>query len=269
MTEEKERRTKIEERNWGGAGDSRPYGDDFALRSSRFAPHTARALRLGALAIAMLASAPAGCERPSAPSPARASTTSQPGPRQTIERLIAAHRERRYGDMESLMLPGRATDAMSTLMAIDEFLLANRMLCDYVRQHVSPGVAQLIDQSPIAGNLDVFSPFVTLVDEDVRGDDAEVAFMVDGRLPLKRTRLKRIGGRWKYDPGEGYAVNLPDAFRRMADGLNFVLDGLKQGRPAADRILEKPDLLVDEVRIRLMPGVSMLKPPASQPIRQP
>lgn len=166
------------------------------------------------------------------------------------------------------MVAGRAADAARTLAAIDEFLLANRLLCEHVRDRFGPGMAQLIDQSHIAGNLDVFSPYVELVDEEVNGDEAHVSFTVDGRLPLKRTRLVRVDGQWKYDPGDGYATNLPDAFRRMAEGLRLVLDGLKRGQPAAERILEKPEVLVEEVRVRLIPGVAMLKPttaPASGP----
>lgn len=209
----------------------------------------------------------AGCDRSSPdPRPAGGAPAAVRTPRETIARLIAAHASKSYREMESLMVAERAAGAVRTLAAIDEFLLANRLLCDHVREKLSPAIAQLIDQAGIAGNLDVFSPYVELVEEEIRGDEAEVSFSVDGRVPLKRTRLIRVGGQWKYDPGEDYGANLPDAFRRMADGLRLVLDGLKQGRPPLDRILEKPELLVEEVRVRLIPGVSMLQP-ATKPTK--
>lgn len=209
----------------------------------------------------------AGCDRsPSVPRPAAGAPAAVRTPRETIARLIAAHSSGSYREMESLMVAGRAAGAVRTLTAIDEFLLANRLLCDHVREKLSPAIAQMIDQAQIAGNLDIFSPYVELVEEEIHGDEAEVSFSVDGRLPLKRTRLVRVGGQWKYDPGEDYGANLPDAFRRMADGLRLVLDGLKQGRPPLDRILEKPELLVEEVRVRLVPGVSMLQP-ATKPTK--
>jgi hypothetical protein len=184
-------------------------------------------------------------------------------PRDTVERLIAARESGSYQALGELIRPERAQQVIRTLMAVDEFLHANRVLCDYVHETFALGLSQSIDQSDWGARLDIFSRYVELVDQRIEGDTAVVTFTVDGRVPVRRARLVRVDGAWRYDPGPGYDAQLPAAFERMAQGLRRVLDDLKSGRLAADAIRADPRKLVEEVRVRLQPGIGLLpRPPA-------
>jgi len=205
----------------------------------------------------LLATLSAGCER-GVSLDKEAATRS---PRETIEGLLAVRKDGSYGRMRSFILPERADEVIQTLSAIDEFLLANRNLCNYVRDEIGIGFAELIDQAPVAGNLEVFSPYVQLASETVSGDHAQVSFQIDGRLPVKRAELVLREGRWFYDPGEGFDPALPAAFKQMAHGLRQALEALRAGRPPREAILSDPEQLVREVRLRLQPGVQMLPMP--------
>jgi len=221
------------------------------------------ALIAGGTLIALAASIGcAGCARSSSPSQ-DASKAGDPAetPRETLVRLIAARQAHAYRDMRTLILPQYAEQVINYLMAVDDFLLANRELCEYVRDQVGLGLAQNIDQSHMAANLEVLSPYVELLDEVVEGDVATVSFVVDNNLPVKRAELRRMGDTWRYDPGPGYAPELPQAFHRMARGLRQALQEIKSGRLSPQMLRDDPDLLVKEVEVRLLPGVKMLSRP--------
>ena len=163
-----------------------------------------------------------------------------------------------YRPLRRLVVPERAHEVVKTLVAVDEFLMMNKALCDYVRENFTLGLSQSIDQSRLGRNLDVFSEYVQVIEQRVDGLRATVSFTVDGRLPLRRAELVKVDGGWRYDPGEGYDPQLPAAFQRMARGLQHVLDDLKSGRLAADTLRAEPELLIEEVRVRLIPGIKML-----------
>ena len=209
----------------------------------------------------------AGCERSAEQhSDARGAAAPATSPRATIEQLIAARESGLYQAMSELIMPGRVHEVVRTLMAVDEFLHANRALCNHVRDEITLGLSQSIDQSHWGDHLDVFSRYVELIDQQITGDTATVSFTVDGRLPVQHARLLPVEGVWRYDPGPGYDPQLPAAFRRMARGLRQVLDDLKSGRLSSDVIRSNPERLIEEVRVRLLPGVKMLPaPPTSQP----
>lgn len=169
--------------------------------------------------------------------------------------------EASYRAMESVIVPGQAEAVVRTIVAIDGFLAANRALADYARAEFSSGLAASLDQSHLASHLDVFSTDVELVDETIAGDRAEVSYLVGGRIPLKRTHLVRIDGRWRYDPGDGYDSALPAAFDRMAEGLRQLLVDLRSGRLPREPYEQRPEMLVEEVRLRLAPGIRLLRRP--------
>src|SRR5262245_59721813 len=127
--------------------------------------------RLG-LGLTCFALTLAACDR--APTPqsaaARHATAS---PKQVVQRLIDAHKTTAYASIEPLCVPQRVSEITATLTAIDEFLTANEMLCSYVRDHISGGVARVIDQSQMAGKLDIVSQYVDGVGERCEGELAE------------------------------------------------------------------------------------------------
>ncbi|MCH8316032.1 MAG: hypothetical protein IIA64_08675 [Planctomycetes bacterium] len=132
--------------------------------------------------------------------------------------------------------------------------------------NVGPGLPRTIDQSQLAASLDIFSPYVEVLDEEVvEGTSATVSFIVDHRLPAKHTKLQKLEGRWYYDPGSVDATNLPAAFRRMARGLRQVREEIESGRLSPKALRDDPERLMNEVRVRLMPGVRMLPPPPAKP----
>jgi hypothetical protein len=200
----------------------------------------------------------AGCDR-WGPSP-HAKLPDQ-SPRATLEKLIAARRQALYRDFEPLVVPGRCDELVNTLLAVDEFLSANQLLCNAVRERFTSGLSQSIDQSFLGTNLGLFSRYVELVSEQIDGDRAVVAFSVDEKLPLQHAELTLMDGQWRYDPGTGYNPQLPAAFQRMAKGLRQVLDDLKNGQLPANLVNDDPQRLIEEVRVRLQPGVKMLPGP--------
>ena len=222
---------------------------------------TRSSTRLGLLVIGSVVFFCTTCERAASPDNSGARS-----PRVTIERIIAARDSGSYQRLNELIVPGRAHEVVETLMAVDSFLRANESLCDYVRDAFALGLSQSIDQSHWGTHLGIFSRYVELVDERAEGDTASVTFTVDGQIPLRRAALARVDGTWRYDPGPGYDARLPDAFGRMARGLWQVLDDLKSGRLSADTIRADPQQLIEEVRVRLQPGIKMLPAPlAAQP----
>jgi hypothetical protein len=201
------------------------------------------------------------CERTTPPETRRTDS-----PRATIERIIAARDSGSYQTLNELLIPERAHDVVKTLMAVDEFRHANEALCKYVRDTFPLDLSQSIDELEWGAHLDVFSRYVQLVDQRVDGETATVTFTVDGRIPVRHAHLVRTDGQWRYDPGSGYDARLPAAFQRMARGLREVLDNLKSGRLAADEIRADPQRLIEEVRVRLQPGIKMLPAaPTTQP----
>ncbi len=201
------------------------------------------------------------CERSTKPT-----TQSGRSPRATIEQLIAARGSGSYQSMSEFIVPKSDHEVVTTLMAVDEFLHANKALCDHVRQEITVGLSQAINQSYWSAHLGVFSPYVELVDQHDDGETATVSFTIDGRVPVQHAELVLWEGAWRYDPGGGYDPKLPAAFRRMARGLRDVLEDLKGGRLDVAAIRAEPDRLAEEIRIRLLPGVKMLPaPPDQQP----
>ncbi len=215
-----------------------------------------RALAVSATTLALVSA----CDRAPALPPIPASRTSAEllSPRQTIEKIVELRGTGSLAALAPLLISERAAPVLETLAALDEFLLANRQLCDHVRERVTPGLALLIDQSHMGDALDVFSTHVKVLGEQVDGDRATVSFLVNARLPVEHATLRRVDGSWRYDPGEGYDPSLPRAFRTMAEGVRRVLDDLRSGRLAPDALRTDPQRLLDEMRVRLAPGVKLL-----------
>lgn len=190
-----------------------------------------------------------GCDRPEPP----------PGPKAVLRELIAARAAHDHQRIIAHTHPERARTLVSTLLALDEFLVANNRLCDALRAAGLTGVAQSVDQSHLAHRLGVFSPRVELLDEHITGDTAEVAFTVDGRLPARRAQLVRRDGRWCYDPGPA-PPRLPDAFREMARGLREARATFERGDITVAEIKRDPAIMLSEVISWLRPGVELLAP---------
>lgn len=213
-----------------------------------------------AFALVLVVSLIAGC-RPSTPRPAEAAPPAVRSPTQTLAELIGYRTEREYDKMYPLIVAAQRHAVVEYLQAVDEFLTANTQLCRHVRDHISIGLSQTIDQSRLAGNLSIFSNYVKLLDEKIDGDSATLSFQIGQEMPARRADLIRVNGQWLYDPGAGDRSKIVPAVRRMADGLQTVLRELRSGGldPAAMR--EDPKKLIEAVRIRLLPGIKMLPDP--------
>ena len=156
----------------------------------RLSPSSSR-LRLGRyrgrpplwLMALMVLGCPA-CERAAPPDNAAVRS-----PRETIQRIIAAREAGSYQTLNELIVRERTHEVVKTLMAVDEFLHANKTLCDYVRGTFALGLSQSIDQSHWGAHLDIFRRHLELIDQRIEGDTATVTFTVDGRIPVRRARL--------------------------------------------------------------------------------
>jgi hypothetical protein len=207
----------------------------------------------------------AGCTRAPTPASAPAPTPSI-SPRATLTQLIELHVAQKYHDLPPLVVSGRGDDVVKFLMAVDDFLAANRRLCDWLREHVGLGLSQIIDQSYVVDDLaiyagddlGVFSRHVELLDSAVEPDQATVAFTIAERLPARHARLRKIDGGWRYDPGPRFSDDLPTAFHELARGLESVLADLEYGRLSADALSGSPELLLEKVKARLRRGVNLL-----------
>ena len=217
--------------------------------------------RLGGRGVVLLILLPmwAGCSR---------SPSNQPpfSPLETVALLIQARQAGDYQKMRSLIVSERIADVMTTLLAVDSFLTANQQLCELIRTKVGPGLSQTIDQSHYAYRLEIFSKYVELLDDNIVGQAATVAFLVDQQLPARHAQLRLVDGAWRYDPGPGDYQQLARAFERMAHGLRQAFQEIHGGRIRLADLRQDPDKLINEVRIRLLPGVKMLpKPPDDDP----
>jgi len=181
-----------------------------------------------------------------------------PGPTAVVREILAARAGASYERLRPHVLPGRADEVIATLTAVDQFLVANRALCDYVAGAFGAGLSAQIDQAWIADHLDVFSRFVELHGETIDGERATVSYSVNGAVPLQRAELVRVDGAWRYDPGPGYDPGLPEAFRLMADGLKRVIADLESGKLAAPAVRADAEVLLNEIRLRLTPGLRRL-----------
>ncbi len=219
----------------------------------------------GLLVPLLLVAALAGvsCSRvPATTAPA----SDQPGPRETLQRIMELRATSRYKELPAYIVPRRGAEVVDFLLAVDAFMAANGRLCNWLRTHVGLGLSQTIDQAYVADdlsiyageNLGVFSRSVELLDESVTSDVATVTYTTENRLPAKTVRLRRLSGRWLFDPGAPLSPHLAAAFHDMARGLEQVLAELHQGRPTTQQLLDSPEPLQEKVMARLRRGVGLL-----------
>lgn len=228
----------------------------------RGAPRRPGLRRCGAagLLLAGLCTFHGGCSRAPAAADPREADAALP-PREVVQRLIDLRAAARYREMAPLIVEPHQRAVCDTLLAVDDFLAANRQLCDYLREHVGPEMAHAVDQSHLSENLSIFSRYVDLLDATVNADSARVAFTIDRRLPAKHVDLRRVDGRWQYDPGAGFAPELPLAFHKMAAGLRRMREELAAGAIPVAEIRGDSQRLAREVQLRLIEGVRMLPAP--------
>ncbi len=217
------------------------------------------------LAVLVLAS---GCSR----APESAAGASRPGvtgadPRELVRALRAAQQGGEYEEVAAGIAGGRGGEVVALLQAINEFLGANEQLCQWVRERVGVGAAQMIDQSYIVDDLSpyvgesmgVFSRDVALLDVRRAAAEVTVAYKVGGRLPARSVTLVRADGEaWRLRVDEPCGASLPEAFAELRRGLETVLLELQQGRHAAEALRRDPERLVELVKLRLGRGVRLL-----------
>jgi hypothetical protein len=174
--------------------------------------------------------------------------------------------QQQYGEIPALILAPHGDGVVAFLRGVDDFLTANRRLCDWLRDHAGVGLAQIIDQSYVADDLavyagddlGVFSRNAELLDQATLGGLATVTYTVENRLPAKTVRLRNIDGQWRYDPGGACPAELPAAFHDMARALESLLAELENGQLGKVPLHENPELLMEKVKARLRHGVGLL-----------
>lgn len=198
-----------------------------------------------------------GCDDGSAP-PTLAIELPETPPTTVIQQMRALRDQRQYTALVEKVVPPARHEIRNALMAADAFLDANDRLCRWIRDNVGLGLSRTIDQSELAGVFGIFSPEVELLDEVIARDRATVSFTVGATLPAQQAEFRLINGAWQYDPGPGYSELLPDAFRKMAAGLDSVRGDLEKGEFATDELLDNPEPLMRRVMARLRAGVEIL-----------
>jgi hypothetical protein len=205
-----------------------------------------------------------GCER-SVPRPTVAAPIAA-GPQETLRELKNLRSRHLYDRMNALIVPAQGHAVVQTLLAVDDFLAANNRLCDWVRDRIGIGLAQSIDQSYLSDDLgfylcnsmNIFASEVKLLDEAIQGDTAVVSFVAAGRSPAEEARLKRIDGRWRYDPGRVVPDGFAAAFRDMARGLDELSRDLESGQIDVALLRDEREQLMNRVEAKLRRGVRLL-----------
>jgi hypothetical protein len=185
---------------------------------------------------------------------------------QVVLRLAELRRQHQYRELAASLVPERATNVVDLLMAADEFLIANEQLCRWLRERVGMGTAQTIDQSYLADDLGTYAgeglglfgrQFELL---NVVADDATatVTFAAGERVLAQTARLRKIGGRWRLDPGTAKTTELAAAFRELGHALDSVRTDLQGGKLSTETIHQEPERLVELVKARLRRGVNLL-----------
>lgn len=208
-----------------------------------------------------LSLAPVACranDQPARPPDAAAAA------RAVIDELRQLRHAGRYDDIEPLVAPGRFAPLRELLLSVDALLHANAALTSFVQREISAALAQNIDQSYWAEMLGIFSRDVHVISAQIDGDEAAVTFQIRDHLPLDHTTLRLVNGAWRYDPGAAADPGFAKAFREMADGLRAVLGDLRRDPDACKRFERYPDELVNEVALRLRPGMALLPRPPKE-----
>jgi hypothetical protein len=171
-------------------------------------------------------------------------------PAGTIEQLRGWRAARRYREMEPYIDPPGRIHFIDTLAAMDQVLAANRQAMKAIAELWGEHRVLAWDLSGLGAHLGVFSDEVSLIREDVDGDEATVIYQVGRTVPLNTARLRRIEGRWVYLPGDSTA-EFPRAMQRLARTLGEVAEAIYTQRMPPDRIDQ-------EYRLRVVPRLQAL-----------
>ena len=213
-------------------------------------------LRALLLIPSLLVAVVAGCQKAPAP-PAEPDA-----PRDVARRLVAARELRDYATIAACTVPDKARIVVDLLAAADHFLAANERLCRILRAKGCAAVADALDQSVLADHLELFSRHVELISQTIEDRRAQVAFTVDGRLPLRRADFVLTDDGWRYDPGESCEPELARTFDELAARFSQVAADCEAGRIDLPSLRHEPRRLLALIAARLQPPGG---PPASRP----
>jgi hypothetical protein len=152
-----------------------------------------------------------------------------------VRRVNEFRRAGRLRDMLQHVVADRRSPVLDLVQAVDELLLANRILQDRVKASGGEAIATLFDRSGVANVIDVFSYDLAVLREEVRGDSAAVTIQVGRRLPLSTVRLVRRGNVWLIDPGPPIP-GLPGELRKLGRALRRVAQTVEHGPMTTEQI---------------------------------
>ena len=179
---------------------------------------------------------PASPAVPSPPPEASLPSLSEPvAPADVVRRVNQLRRAGRLREMLQYVADDRRSPVLDLVQAVDELLLANRILQDRIKASGGEAIATLFDRSGVANVIDVFSYDVAVLREEVHGDSAAVTIQVGRRLPLSTVRLVRRGNAWLIDPGPPIP-GLPDELRKLGKALRRVAQTVEQGPMTTEQI---------------------------------
>ncbi len=187
-------------------------------------------------------------------------------PQEAILHLRSLRDGQRFQELAEGVVPEHAGAVVATLMAVDDFLGANRRLCRWVRDKAGMGLSRQVDQAYLledlgiylGDGLGVFSSEVALLDVSNAKDVARVSYAVPRRVLAREAVLRRVDGTWRLDPSPCCSADVSDAFRELARGVDAVFAELDSGRITPDELRDQPELLIEKMRLRLRRGVWML-----------
>lgn len=226
------------------------------------------ALRAAVLCLALAGAlrGSAGCRRPTPASadvedyanPPDPAVRSWPASPLEAARLLRSwHAARRYTWLASAVEPQRAPLFIDTLIAVDRLLQANEDLCDAVRTRLGEHRVRRWNMDYMRNQLGLFSADVTLLREDVDGDEAVVTFQVAQRVPLGEAHFAYRRGRWWYRPDPG-AAELPGILSELADVLHSIARRIRR-----DNL--PPEEIDREFRLRVGPVLRRVLEMAGEP----
>lgn len=210
----------------------------------------------GAMMVAgMLCATVAGCRESAPPARSRASTAARSAtapPPVTVDETIAVmrrlHAERDYDKLSGYIAADARAAFIDTIMAMDEFLIANETLQTVIGETLDERLLPQWDLSGWAQAMGLFAPNVEIITTQDDGKSAAVRYQIADRVPLEDVKLNWVNDRWVYDPGDALPALAP-AIREVSEALTAI------ARKHRRRPLSRDDLDT-EFRLRVVPRLN-------------
>lgn len=178
--------------------------------------------------------------------------TAQPGmsPSEVILAINRARVAGHYDQLKQSLAPGRNSDHILILLAVDQVLSANTALQAAITKRFGSATAAQFDLSEIGESYGMFSFHVRVIRERINDERATVTIQEGDNVPLREVALELHNGRWLA------ATELPE--RGLVEKLQKLARIIDQIREQADQPASTFQQLADSFRLRAWPQIEAI-----------